>query len=64
MKLKFTTDEAPKFLILAPNEERIDEIVERFYQLAKIKVFASLDCGLQAAWKKKSKNWLMEKILL
>lgn len=37
MKLKFTTDEAPKFLILAPNEERIDEIVERFYQLSKNK---------------------------
>lgn len=35
MKLKFTTDEAPKFLILAPNEERIDEIVEKFYQLSK-----------------------------
>ncbi len=37
MKLKFTTDEAPKFLILAPNEERIDEIVEKFYQLSKNK---------------------------
>jgi len=35
MKLKFTTDEAPKFLILAPNEERIDEIVEKFHQLSK-----------------------------
>lgn len=35
MKLKFTNDEAPKFLILAPNEERIDEIVEKFYQLSK-----------------------------
>ncbi|WP_346086335.1 DEAD/DEAH box helicase [Sphingobacterium ginsenosidimutans] len=35
MKLKFTDDEAPKFLILAPNEERIDEIVEKFYQLSK-----------------------------
>lgn len=36
-KLKFTDDEAPKFLILAPNEERIDEIVEKFYQLSKNK---------------------------
>jgi len=35
MKLKFTDDEAPKFLILAPNEERINEIVEKFYQLSK-----------------------------
>ncbi|MFU1856382.1 DEAD/DEAH box helicase [Sphingobacterium sp. NGMCC 1.201703] len=35
MKLKFTDDEAPKFLILAPNEERIDEIVEKFHQLSK-----------------------------
>lgn len=37
MKLKFTNDEAPKFLILAPNEERIDEIVDKFYQLSKNK---------------------------
>ncbi|WP_312191866.1 DEAD/DEAH box helicase [Sphingobacterium sp.] len=37
MKLKFTTDEAPKFLILAPNEERIDEIVDKFFQLSKNK---------------------------
>ena len=35
MRLKYTDDEAPKVLILAPNEERISEIVERFYTISK-----------------------------
>lgn len=30
MRLKYTDDEAPKVLVLAPNEERINEIVESF----------------------------------
>ncbi|SEF73108.1 DEAD/DEAH box helicase [Sphingobacterium lactis] len=37
MRLKYTQDEAPKFLILAPNEERINEIVDRFYTISKNK---------------------------
>lgn len=37
MRLKYTDDEAPKVLILAPNEERINEIVERFYTISKNK---------------------------
>lgn len=34
MRLKYTEDEAPKVLVLAPNEERIEEIVERFYTIS------------------------------
>jgi len=34
MRLKYTEDEAPKFLILAPNEERVNEIVEQFYEIS------------------------------
>lgn len=34
MRLKYTEDEAPKFLILAPNEERVNEIVESFYEIS------------------------------
>lgn len=34
MRLKYTEDEAPKVLVLAPNEERINEIVERFYTIS------------------------------
>ncbi|TDQ78264.1 ATP-dependent RNA helicase RhlE [Sphingobacterium yanglingense] len=30
MRLKYTHDEAPKVLVLAPNEERVNDIVERF----------------------------------
>lgn len=30
MRLKYTHDEAPKVLILAPNEEKIKEIIDRF----------------------------------
>ncbi|WP_031302051.1 DEAD/DEAH box helicase [Sphingobacterium paucimobilis] len=30
MRLKYTRDEAPKVLVLAPNEERVNEIVDRF----------------------------------
>lgn len=30
MRLKYTRDEAPKVLVLAPNEERVNEIVNRF----------------------------------
>ena len=37
MRLKHTRDEAPKVLILAPNEERIAEIVERFYTISQNK---------------------------
>ncbi|WP_231389956.1 DEAD/DEAH box helicase [Sphingobacterium pedocola] len=35
MRLKYTQDEAPKVLILAPNEERIAEIVDRFLTISK-----------------------------
>ena len=34
MRLKYTEDEAPKVLVLAPNEERINEIVDRFYTIS------------------------------
>ena len=34
MRLKYTEDEAPKFLVLAPNEEKVNEIVERFYEVS------------------------------
>lgn len=34
MRLKYTEDEAPKFLILAPTEERVNEIVEQFYEVS------------------------------
>src|SRR5690606_4294713 len=37
MRLKHTQDEAPKVLILAPNDERIAEIVERFYTISRNK---------------------------
>lgn len=37
MRLKYTDDEAPKVLVLAPNEERINEIVERFYTVSRNK---------------------------
>ncbi|TJZ62911.1 DEAD/DEAH box helicase [Sphingobacterium olei] len=37
MRLKYTEDEAPKVLILAPNEERITEIVDRFLNVSKNK---------------------------
>ena len=37
MRLKYSTDEAPKILILAPNQERINEIVERFITISKNK---------------------------
>jgi len=37
MRLKYTEDEAPKVLVLAPNEERIAEIVDRFYTISKNK---------------------------
>lgn len=36
-RLKHTEDEAPKVLILAPNEERIAEIVDRFYTISQNK---------------------------
>ncbi|WP_176141007.1 DEAD/DEAH box helicase [Sphingobacterium nematocida] len=34
MRLKYTHDEAPKVLILAPNEERVTEIVDRFLAIS------------------------------
>lgn len=37
MRLKYTEDEAPKVLILAPNEERIAEIVDRFLTISRNK---------------------------
>src|SRR5690606_17961440 len=37
MRLKYTLDEAPKVLILAPNEEKIAEIVDRFLTISKNK---------------------------
>ncbi len=37
MRLKYSQDEAPKVLILAPNEERIAEIVDRFLTISKNK---------------------------
>lgn len=37
MRLKHTHDEAPKVLILAPDEERITEIVDRFLTISKNK---------------------------
>ncbi|MFZ4861751.1 DEAD/DEAH box helicase [Sphingobacterium sp. Mn56C] len=37
MRLKYTHDEAPKVLILAPNEERITAIVDQFIQISKNK---------------------------
>lgn len=37
MRLKYTQDEAPKVLILAPNEERVSEIVDRFLTISKNK---------------------------
>lgn len=36
-RLKYTDDEAPKVLVLAPNEERISEIIERFYAVSQNK---------------------------
>ncbi|MFD1770809.1 DEAD/DEAH box helicase [Sphingobacterium suaedae] len=37
MRLKYTQDEAPKVLVLAPNEERIAEIVDRFIVISNNK---------------------------
>lgn len=37
MRLKYSEDEAPKVLILAPNEERIAEIVDRFLTISRNK---------------------------
>ncbi|NGM61930.1 DEAD/DEAH box helicase [Sphingobacterium sp. SGG-5] len=37
MRLKYTLDEAPKVLVLAPNEEKIAEIVDRFLTISKNK---------------------------
>lgn len=37
MRLKYTEDEAPKVLVLAPNEERIAEIVDRFLTISRNK---------------------------
>lgn len=37
MRLKYTQDEAPKVLILAPDEERITEIVDRFLTISQNK---------------------------
>ncbi len=34
MRLKYTHDEAPKILVLAPNEERIQEIVDQFITIS------------------------------
>lgn len=37
MRLKYTQDDAPKVLILAPNEEKITEIVDRFIAVSRNK---------------------------
>lgn len=37
MRLKYTQDEAPKVLILAPNEDKITEIIDRFHTISKNK---------------------------
>jgi superfamily II DNA/RNA helicase len=37
MRLKYTRDEAPKVLILAPNEEKINEIIDLFFTISKNK---------------------------
>lgn len=37
MRLKYTDDEAPKVLVLAPNEEKITEIVNRFLTISQNK---------------------------
>lgn len=37
MRLKYTQDEAPKVLILAPNEDKITEIIDRFLTISKNK---------------------------
>lgn len=37
MRLKYTQDEAPKVLVLAPNEDKISEIVERFLTISRNK---------------------------
>jgi len=37
MRLKYTEDEAPKVLVLAPNEERVAEIVDRFLTISQNK---------------------------
>lgn len=37
MRLKYSDDEAPKVLVLAPNEEKITEIVDRFYAVSNNK---------------------------
>ncbi len=47
MRLKYSDDEAPKILVLAPNEERIAEIVEGFYTISKNKNLAIM--GLKAS---------------
>ncbi|MEC3879319.1 DEAD/DEAH box helicase [Parapedobacter sp. 10938] len=47
MRLKYTDDEAPKVLILAPNEERIAEIVDRFLTISKNKKLRIM--GLKAS---------------
>ena len=47
MRLKYTDDEAPKVLVLAPNEERIEEIVEAFYAISKNKNLAIM--GLKSS---------------
>lgn len=42
MRLKYTADEAPKVLVLAPDQDRITEIVERFKTISKNKNLAIL----------------------
>src|SRR5690606_4067135 len=47
MRLKYTDDEAPKVLILAPNEESVAEIVDRFLTISKNKKLRIM--GLKAS---------------
>ncbi|MFB5946685.1 DEAD/DEAH box helicase [Albibacterium profundi] len=37
MRLKYTKDEAPKVLVLAANDDKVDEIVDRFFTISQNK---------------------------
>src|SRR5690606_7747360 len=37
MRLKYTDDEAPKVLVLAANDDKVDEIVDRFFTISQNK---------------------------
>lgn len=35
MRLRYTDDEAPKILVLVPTDEKVDDVVERFYTISQ-----------------------------